>query len=235
MKGNIMGLLNFLKTVSTNNAGLTYKNAKSSVGTKAVNNVINKVNSSSSNSGYGTYSSAVNNSDTNSILSQVSQLAEYNTAKSIEIMREQNQFNHDEAELDRNWQEQMSNTAHQREVKDLLSAGLNPILSANNSGASTGSGAQASASQNAQVDTSASGVPLALATSAMQAKASIAAAQASASAQIKSAQIASTASQLNNLNNIWASIEFPTTYSKFYGGVSKINNTSNPLKIQTSF
>ena len=58
------------------------------------------------------------------------------------LSEDPNDVARDEAQKNRDFQAEMSNTAHQREVKDLQAAGLNPLLSAN-SGASTPSGSMA--------------------------------------------------------------------------------------------
>lgn len=54
-----------------------------------------------------------------------------------------NEKNIDLANRQMQFQADMSNTAHQREVKDLIAAGLNPNLSAGGNGSSTPSGASA--------------------------------------------------------------------------------------------
>lgn len=94
--------------------------------------------------------------DMSGILSRMQEITQYNNAVSAREaatqrawQEQQNKiamdFNAAEAAKNRDWQAYMSNTAHQREVQDLMAAGLNPILSASGgNGAAVTSGATAS-------------------------------------------------------------------------------------------
>lgn len=49
-------------------------------------------------------------------------------------------FNAEQAQLNRDWQEKMDSTKYQRAIKDMKSAGLNPVLAVTGNGISVGSG-----------------------------------------------------------------------------------------------
>lgn len=124
-----------------------------------------------------------------------------------DAQKEANDFNAEQAQIQRDWSESMSASAHQREVADLKAAGLNPVISAYGSGASVGSGAAASSSNNltsafGQLASQAVGAVAALANSMQTSATSYANAGLSYSTSIRSADVQQYAAELASKTNL---------------------------------
>ncbi len=126
--------------------GETYNASDGSIWTKQANGAISVVTKNGGYTSNAYQSSVPNASDTSA---KYFNDAAKSIADSLEQVKDVNANTNalaiDEAQKNRDFQEYMSNTSHQREVSDLKAAGLNPVISAT-AGATTPTGSQASIS-----------------------------------------------------------------------------------------
>lgn len=105
--------------------------------------------SGDASNGPGVTGGVTNSASSTDNMSQAMNYAEEIAEKAHDYDMEMAEFNASESKKNREWQEYMSNTSYQRAVKDLISAGLNPVLASKLTGASTPSGSSASGSSSA--------------------------------------------------------------------------------------
>lgn len=122
----------------------------------------------------------------------------------LEQQAQNNTWSAEQAQKQMDFQREMSNTAHQREVADLKAAGLNPVLSAN-SGASVPNGAAAEA------DKTAAGNVGAILQQVLQAQSAREVAGMYNAATIAAATIAANASMYGSDMSYWNSEDHPKT------------------------
>lgn len=157
---------------------------------------------------------------------------EYKTF-ALKTQADNNSWSAQQAQKQMDFQAQMANTAHQREVADLKAAGLNPVLSAGGSGASAPSGA-AGQSDNSVLQSITSYLMqqnqnlVQLESQRVSAETAKETAQIHAQAQLAAAATAAAASRYAADKNYQLQIELASKYPQnMYGTLSAILNGEN--------
>ena len=147
---NMSGTVGSPNTATPSNGGGSIANG--------LNNVVTQLATSGSN--YADLARSIFNYSENNSAFNADQAAiarDWSHSENLQAMK----HSAAEAQKTRDWQEMMSNTSYQRATKDLVAAGLNPVL-ALNGGASTPTGATGTAfsggASSASADSSASAV-----------------------------------------------------------------------------
>lgn len=122
---------------SDGSKSLVYSDSEKSSGNNLFENIAG-VDSGSS------YTGSTNNDLYSSLANMFYNTNALDYQRALDLLDKQNEFSATQAQINRDFQERMSNTAYQRQADDIRLAGFNPALILGSGGATTPSGSSAS-------------------------------------------------------------------------------------------